>query len=79
MVDENGTVPFWNGAEEKHTYKISYKSRDCFGYHRKCVLGILEYTIDLDNIEPFTVFQKSRIFSTSVEWELKKSNTIRHR
>jgi hypothetical protein len=19
MVDENGTVPFWNGAEEKHT------------------------------------------------------------
>jgi hypothetical protein len=43
VVDENGTVlVLLNGAEEKHTIKLSYKEPwiDCFW---KCLLGILEY------------------------------------
>jgi uncharacterized protein with NRDE domain len=80
VVDENGTVlVLLNGAEEKHTIKLSYrKSRGLI------VLDIIGNvsprdfwnTIDLDNIEPFTIvlFQEQDLFQ--LRWNGAKKEAI---
>lgn len=67
-VDENGTVlVLLNGAHEKHTIKSSYrKSRGLIVLDIIGNLSPRDYwnSIDLDNIEPFTIvlFQDQKLF-----------------
>jgi hypothetical protein len=63
VVDENGTVlVLLNGAEEKHTIKLSYKSRGLIVFGN---VSRFWNTIDLDGIEPFTIvlFQEQDLFN----------------
>jgi hypothetical protein len=80
VVDENGTVlVLLNGAQEKHPIKLSYrKSRGLI------VLDLIGNvsprnfwnTIDLDNIEPFTIvlFQEQYLFQ--LRWNGAKKEAI---
>lgn len=81
VVDEKGTVlVLLNGANEKHTVELPYrKSRGLI------VLDIIGHsspraywnTIDLDNIEPFTVvlFQERELFQ--LRWNGNKKEAIK--
>jgi uncharacterized protein with NRDE domain len=81
VVDKKGTVlVLLNGADEKHTIKLNYrKSRGLI------VLDIIGNasprdfwnTIDLDNIEPFTIvlFQEQELFQ--LRWNGAKKEAIK--
>ncbi|WPR72663.1 NRDE family protein [Flavobacterium sp. NG2] len=81
-IDENGTVlVLLNGAEEKHEYKPPYrKSRGLIVLDVIGNLSPKQYwdTIELDNIEPFTIvlYQEGQLYQLRWDGTFKYTNLL---